>query len=80
MSEILQLRGRVAVNEKLMVTLASGIDVDIDEMRTLCDKYEKKTCLRSDRIAVVAERLCASINQYKELADQTAAIKKDIGE
>jgi hypothetical protein len=80
MSEILALRGKVAVNEKIIHALTVGLDCDIDEMRGVCDKYEEKTNLDADRIQLVADRIANQIRQLKKLTQQTADIKKDLGE
>jgi DNA-binding transcriptional MerR regulator len=80
MSEILALRGKVAINEKIIRSLTVGLDCDIDEIRVLCDKYEEKTNLDEERIQLVADRIANQIRQLKKLTQQTADIKRDLGE
>jgi hypothetical protein len=80
MSEILTLRGRLAVNEKLINTLTIGIDTDISELRTLADKFEPKTDLQTDRIKLIAARIDDQVRQLREITAIVKTIKKDLGE
>lgn len=80
MSETMQLRGRLASAEQTLNLLGVGIDTDIDEIRSLADKYEDKTDLKTDRILLVADRLNAQTTRYKKLTAQIKEIKKDLGE
>ena len=79
-SEITNLRGRLAHAEKLQHALQVGIDCDIDEIRSMADKYEPKVELKSDRIVVVADRLHNQVVQLRKMTDQIRSIKKDLGE
>jgi hypothetical protein len=78
-NELLVLRGRLAVNEGLIRDLTCGIDVNIDELRSMLDKYTPKTELRSDRIALVSAELVCSIDKLKTLTAIIAEIKRDLG-
>ena len=78
MSETMQLRGRLASAEQTLNLL--GVGIDIDEIRSLADKYEDKTDLKTDRILLVADRLNAQTTRYKKLTAQIKEIKKDLGE
>ena len=80
MSEILQLRGRLATNDKVIASLKTGIDVDIDEARTLFDKYTEKPELQTDRMLIVTDRINESVNKLRKLMEQNKQIRKDLGE
>lgn len=79
-NELLMLRGRLATAEQLIPSISYGIDVDIDELRTMLDKYLPKTEIRVDRMKVVFDRLYCSIHQLREHTALVASIKKDLGE
>jgi hypothetical protein len=79
-NELLQLRGRQAVNNDLIKALESGIDVDIDEARCLLDKFAPKAELNPARIKVVSDRLIESLQKLSDLQKQNAAIKRELGE
>lgn len=78
-NEIMALRGRLAANEELIKTMTSGIDVDIDELRTMLDRYAPKSELNAARIRVVADRLVESLDNLETLQRQTNAIRRDLG-
>lgn len=80
MSEIMALRGRLAVSEKTAHTLSIGIDTDIDELRMLADKFEIKTELKTDRLAHVAARIHDQVMRLRQVNDFIASIKKELGE
>ena len=80
MSESLALRGRLAVNEKAIHALTCGIDTDIEELRTLADKFEEKIELKTDRMVLVTDRLNTQVIKLREITNQSAAIKKELGE
>jgi hypothetical protein len=77
-SEILAMRGRVAVNTEALKALSNGIDVDIDTLRSKLDKFAPKTELDSESIEVISQRLTDSISQYKELHGVTEKIRKEL--
>jgi hypothetical protein len=80
MSELMNLRGRLAVAEQAIQLLEVGIDTDIDELRSIADKYEDKHLLRVDRIALIATRLKDQVEKLRKLREQSLAIKKDLGQ
>jgi hypothetical protein len=79
-NEILNLRGRLAVNEKLLDSAAIGIDMAIDEIRAYADKYADKSELMSDRVLFSANRLVQQHAKYRALEKEIASIKRDLGE
>jgi hypothetical protein len=79
-NENLNLRGRLAVNEKLADSITIGIDMTIDEIRAYADKYEDKSELKSDRILLAANRLVQQHAEYRRLQKEIASIKRDLGE
>jgi hypothetical protein len=79
-NELLILRGRLATAEQLIPTITSGIDVDIDELRTMLDKYVPKTELQIERIKVVSDRIGETVKRLRELTNLVASIKRDLGE
>jgi len=78
--EIARLRGLLAVNEKLLETYSAGIDGDMDELRSLADKYENKADLKSVRIVVVAGRIHDQVENYRKVAEIIKRVKRDLGE
>ena len=80
MSDITNLRERLAVAKKAVETLTMGINVYIDELRSLADKYEDKTKLKSARIVEVAMRIHEQKTKLVELNDQILSIKSDLGD
>ncbi|HEX2957727.1 MAG TPA: hypothetical protein VHO70_12905 [Chitinispirillaceae bacterium] len=80
MSEIMQLRGRLATAEQTLSLLDVGIDTDIDEIRSLADKFEEKCDLKTNRIQLIAGRLHSQVEQYKKLTAQIKQLKSDLGE
>ncbi len=80
MSEVMQLRGRLATAQELTRTLEIGLDTDICELRTLADKYEEKTDLRAERIVVIAHRIEDQVKGLRKLKQQINDLKKDLGE
>lgn len=79
MSEILQLRGRLAVNERLISTLKVGIETDIDEARMLLDKFIDPDKLRTDKLSVIIDRLNNQVAQIKKLGEQSKQISEVLG-
>lgn len=79
-NEILVLRGRIAHTEALLKTLSTGIDVDIDEGRSLLDKFADKTMLQVGKLEVVIDRLCTQTRKYTELKLKLTEMKRDLGE
>lgn len=77
--EITMLRGRLAVIEETITTLESGIDVDITDIRLMCDRNIPKSELNHSRIKTVSDRLCVEIAKYHELAAKKVQIKEDLG-
>jgi len=77
--EIALLRQRLAANEELVVALTIGLDCDIDEMRSICDKYETKVDLKSERMMLIADRINNQRNQLRKLEAEIKNLKKDLG-
>jgi len=79
-NEQVQMRGRLALAEKTLNTVSSGIDVDIDELRMLVNKHIPKNELQPERIKTVSDRLVKEITKYKGLSGQVESLKQDLGE
>lgn len=79
-TEFQNLRERKSANGKLMFALGIGIDGDITEMRTLCDKYIEKDEIEADKIVTCADKIKKQVYQYRKLKTQNAQIAKDLGE
>lgn len=80
MSEIMALRGRLATNEKLAHALTVGIDCDIDELRSIADKFEVKTELKTERMVILTDRIDAQVKKLRAINEQIKAIHKELGE
>ncbi|MFA5751109.1 MAG: hypothetical protein WC898_02355 [Candidatus Paceibacterota bacterium] len=79
-NETMALRGRLSVAEATIRSLSLGIDCDIDEARSLLDKYADKTMLQSGKLKVIIDRLDNQVVQITKLTQQAASIKSDLGE
>jgi hypothetical protein len=77
--EITKLRGRLAVAQELAEAISLGISVDIDEIRSLADKYEHPVDLKSDRILVAAKRLDDQVKRLRTVQLEIASLLKDLG-
>lgn len=74
------LRGRLATNEKLAHALTVGIDCDIDELRSIADKFEVKTELKTERMVILTDRIDAQVKKLRAINEQIKAIHKELGE
>lgn len=80
MTEFQKLRERKSANEKLMFALGVGIDGDIAEMRTLCDKFVEKDELDEVKIELCADKLKTQILKFRHIKNMNDEITKELGE
>ena len=73
------LRGRLAVVEETLSAIDNGIDVDIADIRMLCDRNIPKNELNLNRIRTVSDRLCNEIEKRAELVSKRDRLIEDLG-
>ncbi|MCL2689058.1 MAG: hypothetical protein FWE57_04325 [Chitinispirillia bacterium] len=79
-NEVAILRGKIAVNEKLVETYSAEINGDISQLRILADKSEPKESLETGTMKIIVDRIHDRAVLIRKLKDIIKGLKQDLGE